>query len=181
MAHHVLTCLMGVVTVVLVGLIGRRVGGDRVGLTAAGIAALYPILIAADGSLRSEALYTMLVAACMWAALRLVDRPTTLRALVLGAFVGLAALTRTEALILLVLLAVPVVGRSSGPPAPGRRRPGRGRRGDRAVDDPQLERVRPAGLGVHQRRRGVPGRQLRPGLPRAGHRLLVHRVHQADR
>ena len=111
-AHHVFTCLLGVVTVVLVGLIGRRVGGDRVGLAAAGIAALYPILIAADGSLRSEALYTMLVAACMWAALRLVDRPTTVRALVLGAFVGLAALTRTEALILLVLLAVPVVGRS---------------------------------------------------------------------
>ena len=111
-AHHVFTCLLGVVTVVLAGLIGRRVGGDRVGLAAAGIAALYPILIAADGSLRSEALYTMLVAACMWAALRLVDRPTTVRALVLGAFVGLAALTRTEALILLVLLAVPVVGRS---------------------------------------------------------------------
>jgi 4-amino-4-deoxy-L-arabinose transferase-like glycosyltransferase len=110
-AHHVLTCLFGAVTVLLIGLIGRRVGGDRLGLVAAGIAAAYPMLIAFDGSLRSESLYAMLVAGAVWAALRVAERPSVLRGVVLGAFVGLAALTRTEALLLLVLLALPLAWR----------------------------------------------------------------------
>jgi 4-amino-4-deoxy-L-arabinose transferase-like glycosyltransferase len=113
-AHHVLTCIFGAVTVLLIGLIGRRVGGDRLGLAAAGLAAVYPMLIAFDGSLRSESLYAMLVTGAVWAALRVSERPSVLRGVVLGAFIGLAALTRTEALLLLVLLAVPLAWRRAG-------------------------------------------------------------------
>ena len=113
-AHHVLTCLFGTVTVLLIGLIGRRVGGDRLGLAAAGIAAVYPMLIAFDGSLRSESLYAMLVTGAVWGALRVAERPSLPRGVVLGAFIGLAALTRTEALLLLVLLAVPLAWRQAG-------------------------------------------------------------------
>ena len=39
------------------GLLGRRLAGERAGLIAAGLAALYPTLIAADGALMTESLY----------------------------------------------------------------------------------------------------------------------------
>jgi 4-amino-4-deoxy-L-arabinose transferase-like glycosyltransferase len=48
------------------------------------------------------------------AALRLRERPSTRRALELGVAIGLAALTRTEALLLVPFLAVPIVWRSDG-------------------------------------------------------------------
>src|SRR5204862_6489197 len=46
LAHRALGAFLGGATIVLVALIGRRVGGERVGLAAAGIAALYPLLVA---------------------------------------------------------------------------------------------------------------------------------------
>ena len=54
--------VLGAATVALVGLLGRRLGGDRAELIAAGLAAAYPTLIAADGALLSETLYGLLVA-----------------------------------------------------------------------------------------------------------------------
>src|SRR5881227_2041712 len=50
-AHRVVSCLMGAALVALVGLLGRRVGGERVGLLAAVIAAAYPALWMLDSSL----------------------------------------------------------------------------------------------------------------------------------
>ena len=108
-AHQVASCLMGAAAVALIGLLGRRVGGDRVGLLAGGIAAVYPALFMLDSSLRSESLYVPLVALCLLAAYRLVDEPTPRRAAVAGLAIGLAALTRGEAVLLLALLAVPVL------------------------------------------------------------------------
>jgi 4-amino-4-deoxy-L-arabinose transferase-like glycosyltransferase len=106
-AHRLTGVLLGAVTIVLVGLLGRRAGGDRVGLYAAGIAAIYPTLVAADGSLMSETLYGMLIAAALLAALRMRDRPSVLLAGGLGVAIGLAALTRAEGLLFLLLLALP--------------------------------------------------------------------------
>lgn len=103
-AHRVLACLMGVALVVGIGLLGRRIAGERAGLIAAGLAAVYPLLVALDGSLRSESLYAPLVAFALLAAYRLVDRPTAARAAMLGALLGLAALTRSEAVLLGALL-----------------------------------------------------------------------------
>jgi 4-amino-4-deoxy-L-arabinose transferase-like glycosyltransferase len=114
-AHRLLSCLMGAVLVVAVGLLGRRVGGERVGLMAAGLAAVYPLLVALDGSLRSESLYAPLIAFTLLAAYRLVDRPGFGRAALLGALVGLAALTRSEALLLGGLLLVLVALRLPRP------------------------------------------------------------------
>ncbi len=116
-SHRVTGCLIGAVAIVIVGLLGRRAGGERTGLLAAGIAAAYPTLIAADGSLMSETLYGVLVGAGLLAALRLLDRPSLPMALALGALIGLAALTRAEALLFLPLLALPVclLGRRAAP------------------------------------------------------------------
>src|SRR3954470_13604975 len=114
-AHRVTSCLIGAVLVVAVGLLGRRVGGERVGLIAATLAAVYPLLIAVDGSLRSESLYAPLIAFTLLASYRLIDRPGFGRAAVLGACVGLAALTRSEALLLGGLLLVLVALRLPRP------------------------------------------------------------------
>jgi 4-amino-4-deoxy-L-arabinose transferase-like glycosyltransferase len=106
--------VFGAGTIVAVGLLGRRLAGDRAGILAAGIAAVYPILITADGALMSESLFGLLVAVSLLAAYRLLDAPSIGRALLLGAVVGLAALTRGEAVLLLVLLVIPIVRRPQG-------------------------------------------------------------------
>jgi hypothetical protein len=71
-----------------------------VGLIAAAVAAADPLLVVLDGSLRSESLFAPLIAFTLLAAYRLVDRPSFARAAVLGALVGAAALTRSEAVVL---------------------------------------------------------------------------------
>ena len=60
--HRLASCLLGVAAVVVVGLLGRRVAGDRAGLIAAGLAAVYPQLWINDGMLISESMYVLFVA-----------------------------------------------------------------------------------------------------------------------
>ena len=112
LAQRSLGAFLGAVTIVLIALIGRRVGGERVGLAAAAIAALYPLFVAADGAPMSESLYGLLIAACLLVALKLHERRSARNAAALGALIGLAALTRSEALLLLVLVGLPLTGRS---------------------------------------------------------------------
>jgi 4-amino-4-deoxy-L-arabinose transferase-like glycosyltransferase len=111
LAHRLVGCIAGTATVGLLGLLGRRAAGDRAWLLAAGIAALYPTLIAADGSLMSESLYGLFAAVALLLAYRLLDRPTAARAAALGAAIGLAALTRGEGWLFLPLLALPLAWR----------------------------------------------------------------------
>jgi 4-amino-4-deoxy-L-arabinose transferase-like glycosyltransferase len=108
-SRRLLGTLTGAGVVLTLGLLGRRLAGPRAGLFAAGLAALYPTLIAADGALMTESLYGFLAALSLLAAYRLVDSPSVGRAIVLGAPLGLAALVRAEALLLLVLLLVPLI------------------------------------------------------------------------
>lgn len=106
--------LFGAGTIAAVGLLARRLRDDRTGLIAAALAALYPMLITADGALMSESLYGLLVALSLLAAYRLLEAPSAGRAVVLGVLVGLAALTRGEALAFLLLVLIPVVRRPHG-------------------------------------------------------------------
>ena len=108
LSHRLLGALIGTVTVVLIGLLGRAAAGPRAGLIAAAIAAVYPILVTADGSLMSETLYGALVAGALLVAVRLRRAPSVGAALGFGALVALAALTRGEGLGLIVLLGVPL-------------------------------------------------------------------------
>ncbi len=98
-------CMIGAVNVVLIALLGRRLGGERAGRIAAVLALVYPPFITADGSLQSEPLYVLLVVIALLVATRALCAPTVRRAAVLGALVGLATLARTEGLLLLPLLA----------------------------------------------------------------------------
>lgn len=105
--HQVAGALIGTGTVLLIGLLARRVAGDAVGLVAAALAAIYPMLIAADGSFRSESLYVLLITATLLAVYALRDRPTWARAAWCGVLIGLATLTRSEAILLVALLVLP--------------------------------------------------------------------------
>ncbi len=98
--------IVGVVTVVLVGLLGRRVGGTAVGLVAAGIAACYPMFFQSEATLMAEALYAPLVVAVLLLAYRAHDRPGWGNFALLGAAIGLATLTRAEGLLLGVVTAI---------------------------------------------------------------------------
>ena len=113
-AHRVIVVLVGTAAIAAVGLLGRRLGGERAGLVAAGLAASSPVLVSADGAVMSESLLGLLVALCAIAAYRLVDAPSLPRSAVLGALIALAALTRGEAVLLLLLLALPVALRLRG-------------------------------------------------------------------
>ena len=99
LSHRALGLILGACTIVLVGLLGRRAGGERLGLLAAGLCAVYPLMIAVDGALMSETLYGPLVAVALLAAWRMLDRPGPWIALATGAAIALAALTRSEALL----------------------------------------------------------------------------------
>ena len=112
-AHRSLGVVLGAVTVVLVGLIARRLAGARAGIAAAAIAAVYPVFVGADGALMSEVLYGPLLAGALLAALALLRSPRVGPAAALGACIGLAALTRTEALLLLAALALPLAWRAA--------------------------------------------------------------------
>lgn len=111
--QRLFTSVLGVGTVVLIGLAGRRVRGPAVGLVAAGGAAIYPMLFQVDGALMAESLYAALVAGFLFATYRAIDEPRLLLNWVLaGALAGLAALTRTEGLLLLPVVLVPEALRS---------------------------------------------------------------------
>jgi 4-amino-4-deoxy-L-arabinose transferase-like glycosyltransferase len=110
--HRCVGCLCGAAVVVLVGLLGRRIGGWRVGLVGAAIAAIYPHFITLDGDLLSEPLYGVLVGTLVLLSYRFTDRPTRGRAFALGVVVGFAALTREEALWFIPALLVPLAWRA---------------------------------------------------------------------
>lgn len=112
--HRAVGCAMGAATVGVVGLAGRRIAGDRLGLAAAALAAVYLPLIANESVLMSESLYGLTIAATILAAVWLREAPSPRRAAVLGAAIGLAALTRAEALALVVLLVPFALRRAPG-------------------------------------------------------------------
>src|SRR5690606_27455760 len=100
------TTLFGLAAVALIALLGTRLGGRRVGVVAAAIAAVYPNLWLSDGLVMSESIAVALVTVVMIAALWHGERFTPASAALCGAALGLAALARSELLLLVPLLAV---------------------------------------------------------------------------
>ena len=115
-AHRAFGVLLGAAGIVLMGLLGRRIGGPRVGLVAAALTTVYPVFVAADGALLAETLFTPVLAGTLLVAYRVRDEGSARWAAALGALVALCALTRSESLLLMPLLALPAVWR----PRPGR-------------------------------------------------------------
>ncbi len=92
--QRVFVAFIGAGTVALVGLLGRRVASGPVGLVAAALAAVYPMLILSEATLMAESLYVALAATLVLSAYRAYDDPKPTRFIVLGIAIGLATLTR---------------------------------------------------------------------------------------
>ena len=114
-AFELTGAVLGAGTVALTGLVGRRVGGPRIGLLAAVLVAVCPALIAADGSLMSESLYVPLVTLAVLVAYEADRRPVLAWAAALGGVLGLAALTRGDALLLAPVFILVVAWRTRAP------------------------------------------------------------------
>ncbi|HWF53999.1 MAG TPA: glycosyltransferase family 39 protein [Solirubrobacteraceae bacterium] len=101
-AGRVLEAVFGAIAVWLIALIATRVWGWRVGLVAAGIAAVWPPLVLVGSSLLSESLFIALILASVWAALVYRDDRRLRWAVLAGVFVGLSALTRGNGFLLVI-------------------------------------------------------------------------------
>lgn len=118
LAGRALGAILGALTAVLLAALGRALAGERVGLGAGVIAAVFPPLVALCGTLVSEALFLPIELALALVLVELARRPAAVRWSVLaGALCALAALTRAVALAW-VVVAILAVWRSV---APGRR------------------------------------------------------------
>ncbi|MBA2505773.1 MAG: glycosyltransferase family 39 protein [Thermoleophilaceae bacterium] len=115
-AGRLLGAGLGVIAVLLVYAIARRLGGDRIGLIAGWVAALFPPFVVLNGGLVSETLFITLELAAIWAMLRWrQDGGRLVWAGVAGAFAAAAALTRPNGLALIAVLLL-VVAASVGTP-----------------------------------------------------------------
>jgi 4-amino-4-deoxy-L-arabinose transferase-like glycosyltransferase len=104
--HRLLGVLLGMAGIVLVALVAKRIGGARLALVAAALVALDPVLWKWDSQVLSEPLYAPLLALVLLATYAFRDQPTGRRGALLGGAIGLAALTRPEALFFVPLLIV---------------------------------------------------------------------------
>ncbi len=102
-------CLVGTASIAVVAFLGRRIGGDKVGLIAAGIAALYPNLWINDGMLMVETVFILATACSLLACYQYLDRPGWGSLALLSGSLTVAAMVRPEAIMLFVILAVPLV------------------------------------------------------------------------
>jgi 4-amino-4-deoxy-L-arabinose transferase-like glycosyltransferase len=107
-AHQLVLCVVGTATVVAIGLLGRRLGGARVGVLAAALAAVYPPLWQLDGSVMAETPYVLVVVLLLVATLSAAESPSIRRFAVVGALCGLIVLTRSDGAVLAPLLVGPV-------------------------------------------------------------------------
>ena len=105
--NRLATALLGTATVVLIGLLARRLAGDRVGLLAALLAAVYPPLWSNDAVIGLETLYCFLVVLALIAVYRFWRTPSMWGAAGIAVCLALASLTRSEGIILFTLLGVP--------------------------------------------------------------------------
>jgi 4-amino-4-deoxy-L-arabinose transferase-like glycosyltransferase len=105
--NRVSTAILGAITVVLLGILGRMIAGDAVGLVTAILAAAYPPLWSNDSVIGLETLYCFCTVLALLAFYRFWRSPSLWWAAAIAGSLALAALTRSEGVILLVLLAVP--------------------------------------------------------------------------
>lgn len=107
--HQFWSCVLGTGAVVLIGLTGRKIAGPRVGLIAAGIAAITPSFWVNDALLMSESLVLVVVALVLLLAYRYRHRPSVGAAAGLGVATGVSVLTRAELVLLVPLLVIPLL------------------------------------------------------------------------
>ncbi|MGF7238353.1 MAG: glycosyltransferase family 39 protein [Frankia sp.] len=107
--HQVFSCLLGTVTVGVIGLTGRRMAGPRAGLFAAALAAVYPGLWLNDPMVLSETPSVLVCALTLLLCYRFIARRTVARAAWLGVVLAADILVRAELALLAVVLVAPLI------------------------------------------------------------------------
>ncbi|MCU1484939.1 MAG: hypothetical protein JWN67_1685 [Actinomycetia bacterium] len=99
---------IGTASIFVTGRLGKEVGGPRVGLVAAAIAAFYPNFWLHDGMLMSESQTILTVTGCLLLAYLYWKRPSWKLAVALGALGGVAALTHPDSVLLVAIIGLPL-------------------------------------------------------------------------
>ncbi|MEX0768105.1 MAG: glycosyltransferase family 39 protein [Microthrixaceae bacterium] len=107
--QRLVMCVLGTASVAVIAFLGRRLGGVRVGVIAAFIAAVYPNMWINDGMLMVETVFILATAVSLLATYRYLTQPNRRDLLLLSLALTVAAMTRPEAILLFVLLLLPVV------------------------------------------------------------------------
>ncbi|HEV8190986.1 MAG TPA: glycosyltransferase family 39 protein [Ktedonobacterales bacterium] len=100
--------IVGAGTCVLVSVLAHDLFGRAAGITAGLIAATYPQLFIWDAWLYSESLAIFLYAASCLAVMRVLRRPTAMRWVLVGALIGVTALTRPNGIYALLAVVAAV-------------------------------------------------------------------------
>ncbi len=108
-AHRIALAFLSAGAIPVMGSLGRRLLSPVAGLLAAGIAAFSPLWIQPSGKVLSESVYLVVIPVVLLTAFRCLDRPSGWRFLVVGLAIGVAALTRSEAVYFIVFLGIPLV------------------------------------------------------------------------
>lgn len=107
-AARLVGALLGTLAVLLVYVIGRRLMTPAAALAAAAVAALFPSLVFWNAALLTEPLFLALELGAVLAALVARDRASLRWAAAAGALAGAAALSRSNGILLVPVLAVGV-------------------------------------------------------------------------
>ena len=86
--QRMVTIACGIATIAILGIVARRVAGNRAGLIAAGVAAVYPNLWLNDGLVMSESVSCLMISLALWALLTWTDTPTLRAATLVGIAAG---------------------------------------------------------------------------------------------
>jgi len=109
LTHRLASCLLGGLAVFVIGMLARKVfGRDGAGWLAAILAGAYAHLWINDEMLMSESMYVLMSVIAIFTAYRFWDRRTLGSAALMGAMVGLAVLSRAEALALFPFMVLPL-------------------------------------------------------------------------
>jgi 4-amino-4-deoxy-L-arabinose transferase-like glycosyltransferase len=111
-AQQLVGVIIGLGVVVLAGLVGRQYFDRRVGMWAAVIAAIYPGFWVIEAQILSEPLCLLLLGIFFLECAALSKRQTVQLSVLLGATCGLVALVRSEQILLLLIVVVPLLYRA---------------------------------------------------------------------
>ena len=107
--QQIFSIFFGIPSIILAGLIGRRIVSERLGLITASLTATYAFIWINDGLLMAETCAITGAMASILAALVFAENQNMKNALIFGCVGGLAALCRAELLIYLPLVAAVIL------------------------------------------------------------------------
>lgn len=94
--------ILALITCLIIFLLGKKLGGERTGLWAAGFFAVYPQFIRYSGNLYVETLFILLFLSALVSLFDAVQKPSFSRSMMAGFLLGLSALVREIALFMIL-------------------------------------------------------------------------------